>query len=281
MGRPRTAPRSQRTAGGGRRRARRRRRRGHRHSTARAGPRRRRTVRGQRTGAPPRRRRRQRASRANFVSAAIDPAAFDRAASQHPLRSSSRLPGDYLRALSDRADYPDESSWLSIATADGLGEAMRGYGYTLRQLRRFSETSHWPGRRCGRWGPTDPNTRNRSSEARSAPPSRPQSGPGSWDPALVRTKAHPDADGWTLTRAQTISCPMRPAPTSILTVARSIAGPSLFAVDADAPGVTITELARIDSTRPLFTSRVQRHPCRIAGQGGSRRGVDESIHRLG
>ena len=54
----------------------------------------------------------------------------------------------------------------------------------------------------------------------------------------------------------------------VLTVARSIAGPSLFAVDATAPGVTVTELAGIDATRPLFTIEFSDTPAELLGHEG-------------
>ena len=53
----------------------------------------------------------------------------------------------------------------------------------------------------------------------------------------------------------------------ILTVARSIAGPSFFAVNADAPGWRY-QLDSIDSTRPLFGIELTDTPAVLLGKEG-------------
>lgn len=203
--------------------------------------------------------------RSQFISAAIDPADFDRAAStaRSEVQSVAR---EYLCAISERADYPDESSWLSMGTADGLGEAMRGYGYTLASSPLLGNVAlAWLTLRALGADGSEYADRIERGEISATLAAAERS--GSWDPALVRTKADPVTGGWTLTGVKHF-VPDAANADVILTVARSIAGPSLFAVDAKAPGVTVTELAGIDSTRPLFTVRFDATPAELLGREG-------------
>ena len=203
--------------------------------------------------------------RGEFLSAAIDPAAFDRVATSTRSEVQS-LAGGYLRAIADRADYPDESSWLSIATADGLGEAMRGYGYTLASSPLLGNVAlAWQTLRA--LGADGSEYADRIERGEISATLAVAERSGSWDPTLVRTKASPGSEGWTLTGAKHF-VPDAAAADVVLTVARSIAGPSLFAVDAKAPGVTVTELAGIDATRPLFTIEFSDTPAELLGREG-------------
>ena len=74
---------------------------------------------------------------------------------------------------------------------------------------------------------------------------------GSWDPALVRTKAVRGTGGWQLSGAK-LFVPSAEDADVLLVMARSIAGPSLFAVERSAPGLQVTPLSVIDETRPLY-----------------------------
>ena len=55
----------------------------------------------------------------------------------------------------------------------------------------------------------------------------------------------------------------------LFVVARSTAGPSLFAVDAGAPGLTVSEMPAIDPTRPLARLELRRVPAVLIGIEGA------------
>ncbi|MEU3606031.1 acyl-CoA dehydrogenase family protein [Streptomyces sp. NPDC035033] len=71
---------------------------------------------------------------------------------------------------------------------------------------------------------------------------------GSWDPAAIRTRAAPAAGGWRLTGAKEHVLDGARADV-LLVAARTPAGPSLFAVRPDAPGVRHEETVPMDTTR--------------------------------
>ena len=206
--------------------------------------------------------------RGQFLPAATELAAFDRTASVRR-RDVERLAEDYLRTIPEKLDYPDESSWLSTATAEGaggLGDVMRGYGYTLSTAPLFGNVVlAWQALRVLDAEGAEYAERIARGEIRATLAAAEKS--GSWDPALVRTKAEPTTNGWTLTGAKHF-VPDAACADLVLTVARSIAGPSLFAVDVQAPGVTITELTGLDATRPLFTIEFDGTPAELLGQEG-------------
>ena len=206
------------------------------------------------------------ALRSDFVAAASDPAAFDRAASAAQGEVRSRAT-DYLRALSDTG-YPEESTWLRTATqADaGLGAAMRGYGYSLSATPLFSNLGlAWQTLQALGTDGAEYREQIEKGEIRATVAAAERS--GSWDPALVRTKALPDGNGWRLSGTK-LFVPDAAGADVILTVARSIAGPSLFAVDAGAAGLAITELDSLDSTRPLFGVELNDTPAVLLGKEG-------------
>jgi alkylation response protein AidB-like acyl-CoA dehydrogenase len=208
------------------------------------------------------------AFRSQFLSAASDPAVFDRSASSARVEVQARAM-HYLRTISERVDYPDASSWLPTATADGadgLGRAMRGYGYALGATPLLGNVAlAWQTLRALGADGSDYAGRVERGEIRATLAAAERS--GSWDPALVRTTAQPDSDGWTLTGAKHF-VPDAAGADVVLTVARSVAGPSLFAVDANAPGVAITELAGIDTTRQLFKIEFNGAPAELLGKEG-------------
>ena len=91
---------------------------------------------------------------------------------------------------------------------------------------------------------------------------------GSWDPALVRTRAVETPEGWQLTGLKQF-VPAAEAADVIFVIARSIAGPSLFAVAKSAPGVTVTPLDVIDPTRPLSQIDLADTPAVLLGAEGA------------
>jgi alkylation response protein AidB-like acyl-CoA dehydrogenase len=208
------------------------------------------------------------ALRGQFLSAASDPAIFDRSASsaRADVRARAAL---YLRTISESVDYLDESSWLPMVTAvgaGGLARAMRGYGHTLGTTPLLGNVAlAWQTLRALGADGADYAERIERGEIRATLAAAERS--GSWDPALVRTKAQPDHDGWALTGAKYF-VPDAAGADVVLTVARSVAGPSLFAVDANVPEVTITELAGIDTTRQLFKVEFNDTPAELLGHEG-------------
>ena len=206
------------------------------------------------------------ARRHEFVAAAIDPTAFDRAGTAAHGEVRSRTT-DYLSTLSE-AEYAEESTWLKLATAQdaGLGTAMRAYGYSLSTTPLLSNIGlAWQSLRALGADGTEYRERIESGELRATLAGAEHS--GSWDPTLVRTKAEPNGERWRLAGTK-LFVPDAAGADLILIVARSIAGPSLYAVDADATGLSITELDSIDATRPLFRVELNDTPAVLLGKEG-------------
>ena len=206
--------------------------------------------------------------RDQFLSVASDPAYFDRLASSGLAEVQSRAM-DYLNSPANPADYPAESSWTTMATergACGLGDAMRAYGNTLSTAPLLGNLAlAWQA--LGAVGPegSDYGGQLERGEIRATLAAAERS--GSWDPALVRTMAQPATSGWLLTGAKHF-VPDAACADVVLTVARSVAGPSLFAVDAKAQGLTITEVDGIDTTRSLFRVEFDGTPAVLLGREG-------------
>jgi alkylation response protein AidB-like acyl-CoA dehydrogenase len=91
---------------------------------------------------------------------------------------------------------------------------------------------------------------------------------GSWDPALVRTRATLEGPQWILD-GEKFFVPHVEAADVLLVVARSTAGPSLFAVEAAAPGWIARDMRSIDPTRPLGRLTLHRVPAALIGTEGA------------
>jgi alkylation response protein AidB-like acyl-CoA dehydrogenase len=91
---------------------------------------------------------------------------------------------------------------------------------------------------------------------------------GSWDPALVRTRAVPDGSRWILD-GEKLYVPHADTADLLLVIARSIAGPSLFAVERAAAGVTVAPMPGIDPTRPLARLALSGVPATLIGVEGA------------
>jgi alkylation response protein AidB-like acyl-CoA dehydrogenase len=91
---------------------------------------------------------------------------------------------------------------------------------------------------------------------------------GSWDPALVRTRAVPNGSRWTLD-GEKLFVPHADTADLLLVIARSTAGPSLFAVDRAAAGLTIAPMPGIDPTRPLARLALSGVPATLVGVEGA------------
>lgn len=92
---------------------------------------------------------------------------------------------------------------------------------------------------------------------------------GSWDAALINTRAQPGADGsWNLTGVKNW-VPDAPGADVILVVARTTAGPTLFSVDPTTDGVALEPMRVLDETRPLATLQLQDAPAELVGREGA------------
>ncbi len=110
-------------------------------------------------------------------------------------------------------------------------------------------------------------------------------GNASWDPAMVATRAERAADGWALTGKKSFVIDGAIADL-VLVVARSTAGPSLFAVDRGAPGLCAAPMTTLDPTRPMAALTFDQAPAVLIGaegQGGRllRRVLDLACVALG
>lgn len=107
---------------------------------------------------------------------------------------------------------------------------------------------------------------------------------GSWDPALVKTRALPVADGWQIT-GEKWYVPGADRADTLLVIARTTGGPSLYLVERSAPGVSVDALDSLDPTRPLFRVSFSDTPARLIGREGAggrtmNRTVDRSTTAL-
>lgn len=92
---------------------------------------------------------------------------------------------------------------------------------------------------------------------------------GSWDAALISTKAQRRADGsWTLTGTKNW-VPDAQSAEVILVLARTTAGPTLFRVDPGADGVDIRPMRVLDETRPLFSVTLRDTAAEPIGREGA------------
>jgi len=91
---------------------------------------------------------------------------------------------------------------------------------------------------------------------------------GRWDESGVTATATQSGDAWTLSGAKHYVLDGHTAGLIIVT-ARTSAGVSLFAVDADAPGMTRTPLATMDQTRKQAKIELADTPARLIGTDGA------------
>lgn len=205
--------------------------------------------------------------RDRFLGPATDPAQFDRMATAALAEVRNRAP-DYLRSLSDAVDYPAESTWLSLAAedAEGLGAAMRAYGHELSASPLFGNVG-LAGQALALVGPEGADYLDRIQAGTVTATLAAAEKSGSWDPALVRTKAIPAEDGWVLTGTKQF-VPAASDADMVFAIPRSTAGPSLFAVEASAPGLAVTDLSVSDSTRPLAQVDFAETPAELIGREG-------------
>ena len=210
--------------------------------------------------------------RPHFLAESIDPAQFDRAAAASFAEVREHA-ADYVAAQTRELDYPAESTWTELVAADetqGLGAAMRGYGNALSASPFFGNFGlAWQTLRVvigDRTAADSYADKIASGAIRGTLAAAEQT--GSWDPAMVKTRATETDDGWRLTgRKQFV--PAADGADVYFVIARSTAGPSLFAVESSATGVATTNLDVADPTRPLAQIDLSEAPATLLGTEGA------------
>ncbi|MDQ1023370.1 alkylation response protein AidB-like acyl-CoA dehydrogenase [Streptomyces umbrinus] len=91
---------------------------------------------------------------------------------------------------------------------------------------------------------------------------------GRWDEAGIRLTAHDKAGGWRLTGVKTYVLDGHLADL-LLVAARTPSGISLFAVEAEAPGLARTPLPTLDQTRKQARVEFTNTPARLLGPEGA------------
>ena len=86
-------------------------------------------------------------------------------------------------------------------------------------------------------------------------------------PDQVQTRAQPVGAGWTVTGAKNYVLDGLAADRCYV-LADTDAGPSVFAVDRDAPGLTVTSLTTVDPTRKQCALRFEATEARLVGEPG-------------
>lgn len=210
--------------------------------------------------------------RSQFAAVAVDPARFDRAAADSFAAVRVRA-AEYLDARAREFDYAAESSWLELVAADGadgIGAAMRAYGNALSSSAFFGNIAlAWQTLRAVIGDSTEADDYAKRLVAGSISGTLAASEQtGSWDPAMVKTRAKESDDGWQLTGLKKF-VPAAECADVYFVIARSTAGPSLFAVESGAPGVKVTGLDVIDATRALSQIELSDAPGILLGSEGA------------
>jgi alkylation response protein AidB-like acyl-CoA dehydrogenase len=210
--------------------------------------------------------------REHFVASAFDPGGFDRAAADGFASVRDDAP-DYIAAKTEQLEYPSASSWMDLVRDDGvagLGAALRGYGNSLSDSPFFGNVGL-------AWQTLQAVTRDAEKAIEYADQiaagtlsatlaAAEQT--GSWDPALVKTRAVETPGGWQLTGLKQF-VPAAEDADVVFVIARSTAGPSLFAIKTSAPGVEVTPLDVMDATRPLSQIELADTPAVLLGTEGA------------
>lgn len=210
--------------------------------------------------------------RPHFLAQAIDPAQFERIADAELARVRTNAPA-YIEEQTGELEYPAEKTWHELAVEDGargLGAAMRAYGNSLSASEFFGSMGlAWQTLRAviGDSSTAADYADKLQTGAMSATLAAAEQ-TGSWDPAMVRTRAEEGPDGWQLTGLKQF-VPAADGADVYFVIGRSIAGPSLFAVDRSAPGLKVTGLDVIDKTRPLHQVELSNTPAVLLGTEGA------------
>lgn len=220
--------------------------------------------------------------RPHYLAAAIDPARFDRAATASFAGVRAHSP-EYVRQQTGEFDYPTESSWMDLVAADGakgLGAAMRGYGHSLSASSFYGNMGlAWQTLRAVIGDATVADEyAAKLSEGSICGTLAVAEQTGSWDPTMVKTRATETEEGWRLKGIKQF-VPAAKGADVYFVIARSTAGPSLFAVESSAIGVAVTSLDVADASRPLAQIELTDAPATLLGTEGAggrlmRRAID-------
>lgn len=209
--------------------------------------------------------------REHFLPLASAPAQFGRQA--HAARRDVAAQADaYFKRHIDSVDVAPPSAWVGLVAdggVTGLATAMHGNGHTLSDAPLFGSVAlAWQAASlaAGSEVAADYADRLRSGDLVGALAAAEQT--GSWDPSLVRTRAEFDAEQWRLSGEKKY-VPAADTADVVFVIARSIAGPSLFAVQAGAEGLSIAAHPVLDDTRPLFGVTLSNTPATLIGSEGS------------
>ena len=212
--------------------------------------------------------------RANFLEDATEPARFNQEA-RLAFRQARMEARSYVAACTQEVDHSSEPSWRGLVAADGtygLAAAMRSYGYALNASEFYAsvgmawQTVHSIAGTSTAAADIADRLLSQSLSATLAVAEQ----SGGWDPATVRTRAVKHDDGWLLTGVKQF-VPTADEAGLLLVIARSTAGPSLFAVERSAQGLAISALKSTDATRPLFEVQLSDTPATllsVEGAGG-------------
>ncbi|MET0703067.1 MAG: acyl-CoA dehydrogenase family protein [Mycobacterium sp.] len=209
--------------------------------------------------------------RGQFLQLATDPAHFGKHA--YAARKAVRAVSDgYFRAHIDGVEYPPESDWPTLVAKEGavgLGAAMRAYGHSLADSNFFATKAlAWQAVSAVRRDDTATAYADRIQGDELNATLAAAEETGSWDPVLVKTRAELADDGWTISGRKHY-VPGADTADVVFVIARSTAGPSLFAVDAGSAGLDVTAHDVVDPTRPLFGITFDNTPGTLLGVEGS------------
>jgi alkylation response protein AidB-like acyl-CoA dehydrogenase len=210
--------------------------------------------------------------RPHFLAEAIDPAQFDRAAAASFADVRAHA-ADYVAAQTRELDYPAESTWMDLVAQDGvcgLGAAMRGYGNSLSASPFYGNIGlSWQTLRAviGDRSAADQHADQIAKGSRRGALAVAEQ-TGSWDPAMVKTRATDTENGWEIKGLKQF-VPAADGADVFFVIARSTAGPSPFAVDAAATGVVVTPLDVVDPSRPLAQIEFSDAPATLLGTEGA------------
>lgn len=206
-----------------------------------------------------------------YIRFAGDPSRFGRQARVAHRGVKAEL-DDYVSSNLEVVDYAPESTWASLVSNEGsrgLGEAMRASGHGVSGSALFaSKALAWQAvSAVVGCDAAASYARRLKADVLTATLAAAEE-TGSWDPALVRTRAVEEAGAWRLTGAKNY-VPTADSADVIFVIARSIAGPSLFAVDTASGGLTISRQSVLDATRPMFAITLSDTPATLLGAEGS------------
>jgi alkylation response protein AidB-like acyl-CoA dehydrogenase len=209
--------------------------------------------------------------RSQFLELATDPAHFGKRA--YAARKAVRAASNgYFDDHTESVQYAPESEWSALVAKEGptgLGAAMRAYGNGLAASNFFaSKALAWQAVSAVPRDDTATGYADRIQGDELTGTLAAAEETGSWDPVLVKTRAEATDDGW-LISGRKHYVPGADTADVVFVIARSTAGPSLFAVDAGSAGLDITAHDVVDPTRPLFGVTFDNTPAELLGVEGS------------